>query len=310
MERKTVEFEDRPDSAEVQKYRDRISAARQRGGETGPAVGGSKPLDGTPNIIEAQEQARAGRALPEQERDYSPQEYQNLIASGKAVHGIGGAVPANQRISTGAAPVPGVLSEETIKGLEAMAAQEDKEEKTPEEAASVDSKSAKDADFFKMLMGQPVDVLQRAERRSVIEGRLEEIDIRHILVGKGCIQTVPIIPDVFEVTFRQLNAREDIFSKRKTWEIVREEAGENTSQAYYDTVFGLVNVVLSVTCVNDEDQPDHRTDTDEVNEEVFDKKFDSLMRRPFVVLQDLWINFSWFDDRIRQKLNVGSLGNG
>lgn len=121
---------------------------------------------------------------------------------------------------------------------------------------------------------------------------------------------VPIIPDVFEPTFRQLNAREDVFSKRKTWEIVKEEAGEDTSQAYYDTVIGLVSVALSVTEINDEELPDHRDKDGDVDERVFDKKFDDLMRRPFVVLQDLWFNFTWFDDRVREKLSIESLGNG
>ena len=139
-----------------------------------------------------------------------------------------------------------------------------------------------------------------------IEKRLSPLNIRHLLVGTGVVQTVPIIEDVFVVKYRSLSGFEDSFAKRYAWKLAK---GDN-SQMYYDTTMSLVNLVLSLVEVNDEEVIDHRTDTGSVDEEIFEQKFNDLMGRPFAMLHDLWVNFMWFDQRVRDLLDVESLGNG
>jgi hypothetical protein len=308
-DRKTVEFDDTPDKEQVADYQARIAAARQR-----TQVGGAPPLENMPNMVEATEQARSPQ-LPEQDRSYKPDELRTLIEQGRAVPGVGAGIPAAQAASLGKKPVVG-LRPETVEGLEALEAQAQAAQATapgddakpPEEAAPT-----VDPEFMQALMGGYTDKLQRKERREAIEARVGQVDLRDFLFGSGGTQTVPIVPDVFEVDYRLISGQEDLFSKRYAWELCQEVGtgkDRETSQAFYDTVTGLVNVVLSVQSINSEDIPDHRQPDGSVDEKTFTKKFKDFSTRPFVVLQDMWVNFSWFNERVRDQLDVESLGNG
>lgn len=311
-DRKTVEFDDAPDREQIADYKARIEAARQR-----TQVGGAPPLDGLPNMVEAAEEARSPQ-LPEQDRAYQPDELRTLIEQGRAVPGVGAGIPAAQEASLGKKPTVG-LRPETVEGLEALeaqaqaaqAAQSPEQTGTPEEEP--EGTPSVDPEFLQALMGGYTDKMQRKERRDAIEARVGKVDLRDFLFGSGGTQTVPIIPDVFEVDYRLISGQEDLFSKRFAWEMCQ-EAGtgkdKETSQAFYDTVTGLVNVVLSVQAINTEDIPDHRKPDGSVDEKVFSKKFTDFCTRPFLVLQDMWVNFSWFNERVRDQLDVESLGNG
>ncbi len=307
-DRKTVEFDDTPDKEQVADYQARIVAARQR-----TQVGGAPPLDGLPNLVAAAEEAKSPQ-MPEQDRAYQPDELRNLIEQGRAVPGVGAGIPAAQAASLGEKPTVG-LRPETVEGLKELEAQAQAAQAAPaappkaaeEEAASVDP------EFIQALMGGYTDKMQRKERRDAIEARVGEVDLRDFLFGSGGTQTVPIIRDVFEVDYRLISGQEDLFSKRFAWEMCQ-AAGtgkdKETSQAFYDTVTGLVNVVLSVQSINSETIPDHRQPDGSVDEKTFTKKFTDFCTRPFLVLQDMWVNFSWFNERVRDQLDVESLGNG
>jgi hypothetical protein len=308
-ERKTVEFDDAPNAEQIAAYKARIEAARQR-----TPVGGAQPLRGTPNLVEATEQAKSPQ-LPEQDRAYKPDELRALIEQGRAVPGIGAGIPAAQAASLGAKPTVG-LRPETMEGLQALEAQAQAAQGTPPPEAAEpeeDESPPMDPEFVKALMGGYVDKMQRKERKEAIEARLEKIDLRDFLFGSGGTQMVPIIPDVFEVDYRLISGQEDLFSKRFAWDMCQ-KAGtgkdKETSQAFYDTVTGLVNVVLSVQAINSEDLPDHRQPDGTVEETVFSKKFTDFCNHPFLVLQDMWVNFTWFNERVRDQIDVESLGNG
>tara|TARA_Y100000310_G_scaffold306772_1_gene348203 strand:+ start:803 stop:1747 length:945 start_codon:yes stop_codon:yes gene_type:complete len=311
--RKTVEFDDAPDEARVAAYQQRIAAARQR-----TQVGGAPPLEGTPNLVEAAEQAKSPQ-LPEQDRAYQPDELRNLIEQGRAVPGVGAGIPAAQAASLGEAPTVG-LRQETVDGLKALEEQAQAAQASqkpaaepPEGAAEEGDSTQLDPEFMQALMGGYTDKLQRKERRDAIEARVGPVDLRDFLFGSGGTQTVSVIPDVFEADYRLISGQEDLFAKRYAWSLCQ-KAGtgkdKETSQAFYDTVTGLVNVVLSVQAVNGEDIPDHRQPDGTVDEDTFTGKFTDFCNRPFLVLQDMWVNFTWFNERVRDQIDVESLGNG
>lgn len=310
-DRKTVEFDDTLDAEQAAAYRKRIEAARQR-----TQVGGAPPLADTPNLLEAAEQAKSPQ-LPEQDRTYKPDELRALIEQGRAVPGVGAALPAAQKASLGHEPRPG-LRPETVEGLkeleaQAQAAQDASDGEPPVAPEKADDTPPLDPEFLQALMGGYTDKLQRKERREAIEERLEDVDLRDFLFGSGGTQTVPVIPDVFEVTYRLISGQEDLFAKRFAWEMCQDVGtgkDKETSQAFYDTVTGMVNVVLSIQGINGKDAPDHREPGGAVNEDVFIRKFNDLCSKPFIVLQDMWVNFTWFNERVRDQLDVESLGNG
>lgn len=314
-DKKVVEFDDQPDAARLAAYQELVEKSKARGASV--PLGGAPPIENIPNMVAAQEQARAGR-MPGLERTYTEEEYRSALARGSAVPGVGAALPANQRASLGPhAAVPGdeVLRPETKEGLGALAeANQPPDAEGAEEAEPLGDKEAApatkpgdvDPDFVKMLLGQQTDHMQRTERREAIEARLKPLDIRQLLVGSGVIQEVPIIPEKFVVRYRSVSGHEDSFAKRFSWGLAK---GDN-SQMYYDTVMSLVNLTLSLREINDEEVIDHRTETGSVDEDVFKAKFESLMNKPFIILHDLWTNFMWFDQRVRDLLDVESLGNG
>jgi len=301
QERKVMELGGDVDDAAVRDYKQRIAAATQRGGqEGGVPLGGAKPLAGTPVMSEAGQ--RQPPVMPEQETEFTADDLRDSIRGG----GIG----------AGPAADPGAPAPPMDPGIEPQAAAapvappSGPEGDPGELEGAADAKQPIDPELFRMLMQQPRDQLDNVERREAIEARCKDIDLRHYVVGRGGIQQVPIIPNVFVPTFRALSGQEDMFAKRFTWDLVTATAGGKPSQMYHDTVMGMVQVALSVTHINDEEMLDHRRTNGEVDEEVFDKKFYDLLTRPFVILQDLWLNHGWFDDRIRDAINVGTLGNG
>jgi hypothetical protein len=158
-ERKTVEFDDAPNAEQIAAYKARIEAARQR-----TPVGGAQPLRGTPNLVEATEQAKSPQ-LPEQDRAYKPDELRALIEQGRAVPGIGAGIPAAQAASLGAKPTVG-LRPETLEGLQALEAQAQAAQGTPPPEAAEpeeDESPPMDPEFVKALMGGYVDKMQRKE---------------------------------------------------------------------------------------------------------------------------------------------------
>lgn len=312
-DKKTVEFDNTLDADRRADYLKRIEASRQR-----TQVGGAPPLEGTPNLVQAAEEAKSPQ-LPEQERSYRPDELRSLIQQGRAVPGIGAAIPAVQAASLGEKPKVG-LSPETVEGLKALEDQARAKEavatgapKPTEEQKDDDETAKMDPEFIQALMGGYVDRLQRKERRDAIEDRLEDVDLRDFLFGTGGEQVVPIVPGTFEITYRLVSGQEDLFAKRFAWDMCQ-KAGtgkdNETSQAFYDTVTGLVNVVLSVQAINDATIPDHRQPDGMVEEKVFSTKWNDFCKRPFIVLQDMWANYTWFNERVREQLDAESLGNG
>lgn len=315
-DRKVVSFDDQPDATKLAAYQKLVDKAKNRGQAV--PLGGAPEVSGIPNMLEAQERSR-NPGMPGLDRPYREDEFREAVARGAAVKGVGAAYPANQRKSLGehaAMPRDDRLRPETREGLAALA-QANQSEPEPDKKHPSESQepagpkpSGKpadvDPDFIKMLLGQQTDPMQRKERRKKIEARLEPLNIRHLLVGTGVIQTVPIIPDVFVVKYRSISGHEDTFAKRYAWGLAK---GDN-SQMYYDTVMSLVNLTLSLREVNDEEVIDHRLENGVVDEAVFTDKFESLMSKPFVMLHDLWVNFMWFDQRVRDLLDVESLGNG
>jgi len=305
-----VEFDDQPDEGRLAAYQQLVERSKERGSAV--PLGAAPPIEGAPNMVDAQEQARTAR-MPGLEHTYTEEEYKKALSRGAAVQGVGSAFPANQQASLGErAAVPGdeMLRPETQEGLAALAAANKAEavpEAPAEEAKPAGSPADVDPDFVKMLLGQQVDPMQRKERRERIEKRLKALDIRQLLVGSGVVQRVPIIDDVFVVKYRSLNGYEDSFAKRYAWQLAKGDS----SQMYYDTTMSLVNLTLSLFEINGEEIVDHRTaGKGAVDEAVFEAKFESLMQKPFVVLHDLWTNYMWFDQRVRDLLDVESLGNG
>jgi len=289
--RQVLELGDGADDAAVENYKQRIAAATQRGGqEGGVPLGHAKPLAGTPVLTDHAHRG-APPMMPEQEEAFTADELRDSIRTG----GLGSGPAA-------ASPPPDEGEEQPAQ--QADAAVEEQAEEGDKPRPDVDPK------FFEMLMQQRTDQLDNPEVREAIEARCEPIDIRHYVVGRGGIQRVPIVEGKFEVTFRALSGQEDLFAKRYTWDVVKSTVGERPSQMYHDTVMGMVQVALSVTRINDEEILEHRKSNGEVDEETFEKKFFDLLTRPFVILQDIWLNHGWFDDRIRDAINVETLGNG
>jgi hypothetical protein len=224
--------------------------------------------------------------------------------------GVGSGIAGNQpQMMEGGAYKP-PLSEETLKTLEnfgerAEAAQraeleklKEDEKKDPAAVEKQITKASSDfADDFRALIGEDdtYDILKDPERRKKIEARLEPLDIAELIIQGELRQTIPIVPDKFEVEFRSPSIDEDLSIKRLMFE---EKGGER----YILDKYVLMNLTLGIVAINGQPLPTHLGNDGRFDEVKFYKKFDRVKKLPLQIVADLGIQYLWFDIRVRRLL--------
>lgn len=147
-------------------------------------------------------------------------------------------------------------------------------------------------------------VLANKKRRKEIESRCAEMAIEDLILKGEVRQVIPIVPNRFEVEFRSTLPEESLFVKKRIAE------GKVVSDQHTLEQYGLLQLCCALVQINGEKFPNHLDENQSPVEELFNKKYAKMMRLSGYVINDLMVNLSWFDIRVRRLLNSEKLGNG
>lgn len=181
------------------------------------------------------------------------------------------------------------------------------EEEQKKEEEVVDEAKSKEAaiDYIKdsSLKTEAERVLQLSTRRKAIESRCSKMSIEDLIIKGEVRQTINIVPGKYWVEFRSTMEEESLFIKRR---IAKETPVSNSHTL---EVMALYSLCCGIVSVNGAVFPDHMKGS-QPDEEMFNVKFKKLLSLSGYLIQDLSIQYEWFDVRIRKLMNEDDLGNG
>ena len=154
--------------------------------------------------------------------------------------------------------------------------------------------------------GQIGQVLNNKKRRKEIEGRCEPMKFDDLLIRGEVRQTVPILPGKFEVRFRSMLPEENLLLK----EIISKD--DNINDSHTMEKFNLLQLACAIVSVNGDEltpvwpQYDKEGRPDEA---ILTQRFKKVQKMSGYIVQDLAINYFWFDIRVRKLINPEALGN-
>ena len=253
------------------------------------------------------------------------EQYQQATAQGQAIQGVGGAYVANQPRNMQIPPAqpPGAvmeksgegdqpanparpeggLSPETVEQLNAVAAAtaaEQEQTKAAEDEKAID-KNVGEVDEYDdydySSLGQVTrNLLSDKKRREAIEARCEDMDFEDLILNQELRQEVKI-KKKFVPIFRTPTGDEDLYTKRKIGE-------EDGSDRYIMDKYAVYGLCCGLYSINDKPLPDHRNAEGKLDDKLFDKKMEILLKYPIVIVADLSVNFTWFTFRVQKLLSL------
>jgi hypothetical protein len=151
------------------------------------------------------------------------------------------------------------------------------------------------------------DIINNEEQKTLIESRLQPLELTDIIMNGRVTQVAPIVVGKFEPEFQSMSGEEDLALKRL---LMEEAKGIDVNSRYLLDKFSLMSVALGLYAINKVPLPAHTDNEGRFDDAKFWVKFNKVVRFPFHMLSSLGVHYFWFDIRVR-KLFVGEkLGNG
>lgn len=140
--------------------------------------------------------------------------------------------------------------------------------------------------------------------RQEIESRCTPMDFSDLVLTGRVTQSVPIIPDKFEVGFQSLLASENYWIERNAEKEAATDWGIRSWMGY-------ARLAMSITEVNGSELPSVVT-KDGINEEAWKERFQTVMNMGEKPVEYLLVNLNWFSARVEQlyKNDFDLLKNG
>jgi hypothetical protein len=199
------------------------------------------------------------------------------------------------------------LSKETKDQLDIIskqmqsAANEMAESESP--SLKVDEEKTVDPIFSEMQSPPDVSVASIAIRKR-IESKLAPLRIDDLFISGEIHQSVEIIEGKLRVVFRTLRSSEDLYIKKKLSEVKTEVF------RYAEDRMLLMYISAHLVEVNGTKYADLSDATGKISDKNFDTRFQQVSNLPQVLIERIWVNLRWFEDRVRQALSPDFLGNG
>jgi hypothetical protein len=179
------------------------------------------------------------------------------------------------------------------------------EAKLAEDARQFDLFEALD---FDNVSNQVDKILDNKRRRKAIEERCEPMNFEDLLMRDEVRQRVPILPGQFEPLYRSITPLESLYLKQR---MSRETT---TTDQYLGEKYNLMLLTCCLVDINKALLPDHRKmkgdGSFDIDDALFDEKFQSITRKSGYIVADLSVNYLWFDIRVRKLINPDDLKNG
>jgi len=199
-----------------------------------------------------------------------------------------------------------VLSPHTQQQLQQIAAQPEatppKKEEPPAEKEETNIFDVLDIEGLRK--NEAERLLDNKKRREDIESRCEPMKFEDLLYKNEVRQRVPIIPEKFEPLFRSLTPAESLFVKK----FIADE--QTVSDQYLMEKYSLCLLAAALVDINGKALPDHLNSDGEVDKAAFQKKLKELLRKSGYIINDLSLNYQWFDVRVRKLISLDGVKNG
>ena len=140
--------------------------------------------------------------------------------------------------------------------------------------------------------------------RRDIESRLTPIEIDSLFITGEIRQSVEIIPGKFTVEYRTLKTNEDLYIKRRLSD-VRDEV-----IIYSENRYMLMQLAGHIAAINNKVLTQFIDTEGKVDEDAFDGRFEEVSQLPMILLQKVWVNWLFFQDRVSKAMSPDFLGNG
>lgn len=267
-----------------------------------PLVG---PAD-TPGVPPVQQAPRPGGfILPEQGRaPHAPQalpEVPNVPARKLSPHTLDGlaALQVQQPVPQPHVPAPTPAQKPEQQGAEPEESEREQVQRALERMDDYDLDALREA-LVK-------DLLNNEEQRTIIEARLEPLDLSELVVDGRISQLVPVVPGKFEPEFQSMTGEEELALKRL---LFQERRSLDAPDRYLLDKYRLMCIACGLRAVNRSVFPTHLDTSNRFSDELFSQKFDRVLRLPFHMLASLAANYYWFDIRVRKLFTAENLKNG
>lgn len=199
------------------------------------------------------------------------------------------------------------LSEETKSALSAIEAQMESATREParsEEPSLVIDETKVIDDAFKNNPAKPSLNIASVARRKQIDERTGDVNIDELFVSGEVRQEVVIRPKRLVVTYRTLKGKEDLYIKRRLSE-VRDE-----NMRYAEDRFLYMLLSAHIHTYNGRKLPSVFDDKGVIQDKLFDARFDIVSDIPQIVMEEVWVNYVWFEARVRRALEAENLSDG
>jgi hypothetical protein len=217
-----------------------------------------------------------------------------------------------QRVAKGAPtltqPAQGLtmpVSEKTRDAIDAISAQIDSAvaEPAPSEASTVPDDQRHDA-VFETMQSRPSLAIASVAARKRTEAQLRPIQIDDLFITGELRQRVPVIDGKLTVTFRTLNAGEDLYIKRRLNDV------RNEVIRYAEDRFLMMQLAAHVAEINNEQLPPMTSARGDISDEQFDQRFARVAKLPTVLIERVWVQWMWFQDRVNKAMSPDFLDRG
>ena len=157
---------------------------------------------------------------------------------------------------------------------------------------------------FRDMLAKPSIKIGSVGRRKEIESRCGDVKIDELFVSGELRQHVAIRPGRLEVTYRTLKGKEDLYIKRRLNEVRDENA------RYAEDRFLYMLLCAHVQSYNGSKLPSIFDENGRVSDSAFNARFEALCEIPQVLIEDVWVNYVWFERRVRRALEAENLSGG
>jgi len=197
------------------------------------------------------------------------------------------------------------ISEKTRDALDAIADQIDSAVSAPakSEAPVIDEETTYDPAFADMVSRPNIAVASIAARKRS-EAGLRPLQIDDLFVTGEVRQRVWIIPNKLSITFRTLNASEDLYIKRRLNDV------RNEVIRYAEDRFLMMQLAGHIAQINDESLQAMTSTKNEISDDAFDQRFARVAKLPIVLIERVWVQWVWFQDRVAKAMSPDFLGHG
>lgn len=157
---------------------------------------------------------------------------------------------------------------------------------------------------FDQLLNPPDLSIASVGARKRVEANLKPLRIDDLFISGEIHQNVDIISGKMTIKFRTLRTNEDLYIKRKLSEV------KNEAARYVEDRIIVMYICAHVVDINGDPLPLLTDANGNILDSNFDQRFKKISALPQVLIERIWVNLRWFEDRVRKALSPDFLGNG